>query len=513
MTLTSTFPLVPCLIVLLITLIFPSTTYCQPTPTPTLSPTELKSLADLSLEKGDFTSAIDHYSSLITLSPSQLTHFHRASAYLRKRSYGAAISDLSAAIRLDEKFVKGYVFRAKAYRVTGRCSDAVTDYQHILTLQPTHKEAVAELPKAQQCSTQQEAAERMVGSGQYEQAKPLLGQLLDYCYDSNYLLLLRAQCHYHTADYQSTLVDTRKLLQHDQRHIDALFVRGQAYHMLGEDDNALTHYKEALRQDPEEKRVKEALKKLKLYVRRADGSRSAVDEKRWDEALEDVQSAIDMDESEGRRVKLATLYVRKSEALTGLKKGKDAVDAANTALAHDDNHIDAYMARGAARLVLEQWQDAVNDYSKATQIDQHNHRAQDGLRHAQAQLKISQQKDYYKELGVSRTATDREIKKAFRKLALQYHPDKQMEGEAGEGNEEAEARREAAEKKFREIAEAYEVLSDEELKGKYDRGEDIKPQPGGGGQQGHPFGGGGFHHGFPGGGGFGGGQQFHFKFG
>ena len=510
MALTSFIPLLS-LLSLLLVLLSPHlpATHSQPA-TPALSASELKSLADVSLEKGDFTTAIEHYSSLITLNPSQLTHFHRAQAYLRKRAYGSAISDLSSAVRLDEKFVKGFAFRAKVYRVTGRCSDAVSDYQKVLTMQPSHKEAAAELPKVQQCSQQQEAAERMVGSGQYEHAKPLLGQLLDYCYDSNHLLLLRAQCHFHTGDYQSTLVDTRKLLQHDQRHIDALFVRGQAYHMLGEDDNALTHWKEALRQDPEERSVKEATKRLKLYVRRADGSRSAIDEKRWDEALEDVQSAIEMDEQEGRRVKLAGLYVRKSEALAGLKKGKEAVDAANTAIGIDDNHIDAYMARGAARLLLEQWQDAVNDYQKAVQLDQQNSRAQDGLRHSQAQLKISQQKDYYKELGVARTATDREIKKAFRKLALQYHPDK-FESEVGE---DADRKREEAEKKFRDIAEAYEILSDDELKGKYDRGEDIKPQPGGG-QQGHPFGfgggGGGFHHGFPGG--FGGGQQFHFKFG
>ena len=507
MALTSSLPLLSLLLVLLTSLL--PTSHSQ-SATPSLSASELKSLADLSLEKGDFTTAIGHYSSLITLNPSQLTHFHRAQAYLRKRAYGQAISDLSTAVKLDEKFVKGYAFRAKAYRVTGRCTDAASDYQRVLTMQPTHKEAAAELPKVQQCSQQLEAAERMVSSGQYEHAKPLLGQLLDYCYDSNHLLLLRAQCHYHTSDYQSTLVDTRKLLQHDQRHIDALFVRGQAYHMLGEDDNALTHWKEALRQDPEEKKVKEATKRLKLYVRRADGSKTALDEKRYEEALEDAQAAIDMDEQEGRRVKLAGLYVRKSEALSGLKKGKEAVDAANAALGIDDNHIDAYMARGAARLLLEQWQDGVNDYTKAVQIDQHNQRAQDGLRHAQAQLKISQQKDYYKELGLPRTATDREIKKAFRKLALQYHPDK-LESELGE---DGDRKREEAEKKFREIAEAYEVLSDEELKGKYDRGEDIKPQPGGGQQQGHPFGfggGGGFHHGFPGG--FGGGQQFHFKFG
>jgi DnaJ-class molecular chaperone len=74
--------------------------------------------------------------------------------------------------------------------------------------------------------------------------------------------------------------------------------------------------------------------------------------------------------------------------------------------------------------------------------------------------------------------------------------------------------KEENEKKFREIGEAYEVLSDVELRGKYDRGEEIKPGQGGGQQQQHGFhqGFGGFPFNFGGGGGGGGGRQQHFSF-
>jgi DnaJ family protein C protein 3 len=69
--------------------------------------------------------------------------------------------------------------------------------------------------------------------------------------------------------------------------------------------------------------------------------------------------------------------------------------------------------------------------------------------------------------------------------------------------------KEEAEKKFHDIAEAYEVLSDEELKAKYDRGEPVFENQGGGGRQPfnpHQY----FHQNFGGGGG---GQRFHFKMG
>jgi len=86
-------------------------------------------------------------------------------------------------------------------------------------------------------------------------------------------------------------------------------------------------------------------------------------------------------------------------------------------------------------------------------------------------------KDYYALLGVSRNASDREIKKAFRQLAVKYHPDKNKE--------------KGAEEKFKEFAQAYEVLSDPEKRKKYDQFGSSAFEAGGGG---------------------GGGQAFHFNF-
>jgi len=75
-------------------------------------------------------------------------------------------------------------------------------------------------------------------------------------------------------------------------------------------------------------------------------------------------------------------------------------------------------------------------------------------------------RDYYEILGVGKGATAEEIKKAYRKVALQYHPDKNP------GNKEAE-------EKFKEAAEAYEVLSDAEKRAQYDRFGHSRPGNGG----------------------------------
>lgn len=83
-------------------------------------------------------------------------------------------------------------------------------------------------------------------------------------------------------------------------------------------------------------------------------------------------------------------------------------------------------------------------------------------------------RDYYEVLGIGKTASDDEIKKAYRKLAIKYHPDKNP------GDKEAE-------EKFKEATEAYEVLSDKQKRSRYDQ----FGHAGVGADGGNPFGGGG----------------------
>jgi molecular chaperone DnaJ len=93
-------------------------------------------------------------------------------------------------------------------------------------------------------------------------------------------------------------------------------------------------------------------------------------------------------------------------------------------------------------------------------------------------------KDYYKVLGVAKNASAAEIKKAYRKLAQQHHPD------ANPGDTQAEDR-------FKEISAAYDVLGDEDKRTQYDQVRDMASS--GFGSGGFPGGGGGFEGGFPGG--------------
>lgn len=194
-----------------------------------------------------------------------------------------------------------------------------------------------------------------------------------------------------------------------------------------------------------------------------------------------------------------------------LNKHDEALQDIEESITLYPGNFKALRTRARIHLHLENYESSVADFKAALEQAKFEESAaevrslQTELKKAEAALKRSKTKDYYKILGVAKDCTEAEIKKAYRKESLIHHPDKG-------GDEE----------KFKLVVEAFTVLSDPQRRQRYDLGEDDSEYGGGSGGMGgmssmdpQDFAdlfaqfGGGMPRGFGGGGGGGFGGGFH----
>jgi len=360
---------------------------------------------------------------------------------------------------------------------------------------------LSNLPNAVQCKSAIIQASQALESQKWSLARDFLTDAIRFAEASSSLFLKRSWCFYYMGDYYETIADTGKVLKFEADSIEALELRGRSYYLLGELDMAMNHYRRGLKLDPEHKSTKELfrlVKKIQDFAKKAEAAEKAG---KTQDAVDLWRKMLAVDSEHQPTLLRGNMALGK--ALQQLRKYSEAKQAVQFVLSANDNDGAAHRLMGQILMELEEFDPAVGHFKRAAELLQQDRGVQEDLQRAEAALKQSKQKDYYKILGVSRRASVKEIKKAYREQALQWHPDKHS------GEEE----KEKAEKQFQLVAEAYEILSDKDKRAAYDRGEDVTGNNGGGGGGGqgfNPFG-----HGSP----FGhpfqqqGNQQFHFRFG
>ncbi|KFK24764.1 hypothetical protein AALP_AA8G022000 [Arabis alpina] len=424
--------------------------------------------------------------------------YERASQSIKVKRYSDALDDLNAAIEADPALSEAYFRRASVLRHFCRYEDSENSYQKYLEYRPGDSNAEKELSQLHQAKSALESALNLYESKEIEKALEYVDKVvLVFSPACSKAKLLKVKLLMVSKDYSGAISETGYILKEDENNLEALLLRGRAYYYLADHDIAQRHYQKGLRLDPEHSELKKAYFGLKKLLKKTKSAEDNASKGKLRVSTEDYKEAIALDpEHTAHNVHL---YLGLCKVSVRLGRGKDGLSSCNEALNIDPELIEAFHQRGEAKLLLEDWEGAVEDLKHAAQSSQ-DHEIHEALGRAEKALKMSKRKDWYKILAVSKTASIAEIKKAYKKLALQWHPDKNV------GN------REEAENKFREIAAAYEILGDDDKRARFDRGEDLEDMNGGGRGGGFdPFGGGGgggytfhFEGGFPGGGGFGG---------
>jgi len=381
---------------------------------------------------------------------------------LQSQKYREALSDLNRALSLDAKHVPALMRRARTLHLVGKFEESIADLEQLLKLSPEHKEARELLPTVRAHEKAWLEASGLIRDGSLESGLSMLDSVLSSSPTFEKGLLLRARTSYKLKKWESVLEDMTHLLRSSPTSTGALFLRGKALLYAGDQETALTHFKTCLGYDAFDDDCKREKERLAQFRSNFDKASRALELTKYREASGLFQQCLEYDPNWD--LMMPQLYEKLTRAFLGMNDGKRALEAVDKMIAYDDKVQVAFILKGEAYLLLEDWDHAVQEMQNALALGQTNE-ARQGMHKAERARKMALRKDYYKILELPKTANKREISKSYRRLSMKYHPDKNSQDD------------ETASKMYRDVTEAYDVLNDDEKRRKYDLGEDLDQQP------------------------------------
>lgn len=488
---------------------------------------DLKKEGDTFVRSGKFAEAGRSYAQALELDPHSFNlQYLLATTQLHQGKHSQALASFSKLLELKPEFIQAHFQRAKILAKDGSLEDAKKEVQEFLKgLKAKEKQGEADAKLAQDKADATElsksldaaiahvkAARKALASKLFTKAVEEASQALNVAPNSVELRELRIKAHEGAGDLEEMIGDLSRLVRLQpsvQSH--GVLLAQLNYFILHDPQTASDYVRQCLRFDPESKACKQLHRFIRQTEKEVTKAKNLADGERWRDVIKIVVGSGSGDDgllakfeaelakvapslpakfppSTSSRLKLelhslaCKAYVKVNN-LKGMKQHCPLVASLSQLSGEQDEW--ALVGLGEIAMKAENWEEAVRHFRSAFEKGgRSSQNVLDRLQKAERTLKVSKQKDYYKVLGVARDADTKTIKKAFRKAAKANHPD--MGG---------------SEEKMAAINEAYKVLSDDELRTRYDNGDD--PNDPMGGQQGGP--GGGFHHGhhggFPGGGG------------
>ncbi|KAF2481841.1 hypothetical protein BDY17DRAFT_299810 [Neohortaea acidophila] len=459
---------------------------------------QLIASANANLAQGNAHDALTYFDAAVTKDPSNyLTIFKRGATYLSLGRNAQANKDFDQVLVLKPGFEGALTQRAKLKARSADWTGAREDY---LAAGKAGSEDVGRLDEAEGAAKLAVDAEK---GGDWEACVTHAGIAILVAGTSLELRQRRARCRFEKGEIMEGIADLTHALQINAASIEPhLQISAMTFYTLGETDKGLTAISKCLHNDPDnkactklrksEKAIDRTLKKFNaLYEKRqfASAAKLLVPQGESDPGLlknvqDDIKSYRELGYIHAKATSdslYASLVEKTCEAYSEMNNAKKAQAYCEETLTYNSNSLPALLNQAQRQIDADEFEPALGTLNTAKEHHGNQGKIQEMMQKAQTLLKRSKQKDYYKVLGVSRDADEREIKRAMRKLTKEHHPDKAAQ--RGVSPEEAQ-------KKMTTINEAYEVLSDPELKARYDRGDDPNDPYSQGQQpfQGSPFG-------------------------
>ncbi|KAK9381182.1 uncharacterized protein V2V93DRAFT_368537 [Kockiozyma suomiensis] len=445
---------------------------------PDLTPTAYLARADALLTGGAFADALLFYDAAVKADPQNyLSVFKRGATYLSIGRLQPALADFDLALEMKPDFDSALVQRGRLRTKLGLFDDALKDFKKV-----SHPSQAKNIENVKISEKALAAATKAYQKGDADECIEQTSAAIAYASSLMVLRSMRAECRLKKGLVLEAISDISHLASSNPlaNEPHARIARLQFFY-LNERDRAVQQLAKCLHFDPDAKQCKALFRSYKKLDKELVKAFQFKEKRMWGtfekaaglgtankEALlpqvKRMMQEIDEEESIAKDAP-RELFVELLEGMceTSLELSHWNSDYCDQLLDFRPNAVMALLFTAKKHLNEGELERAINILTNARDsTGGQNQRINNMLHEAQVLLKQANSKNYYKVLGVSRTADEKEIRKAYRNKTKEFHPDKYR----------GDLKPDQVEKKMAEINEAYEVLSTPDLRDRFDNGDD-----------------------------------------
>eukprot|EP00124_Ichthyophonus_hoferi_P004462 Ihof_evm2s495 gene=Ihof_evmTU2s495 len=396
------------------------------------------------LREGNYEAAVEKVSGIIDLDPNHFVAFDlRSTVYQAVGRTRNALQDLDKATAINPKLTRAWLKKSQLELKLGRFDDAEKSLSH-LAESPEAASLKQNILEAREHKTQ---GMHLYQKKDHAGAVHLLTQAITHANEDPDIRTLRAKANEILGNLAEAIGDYTRATKMSNDDTDGFLQLSLLYHKNGEPGSSLVQIRSCLKLDPEHKECFDHYKRVKKLSAQVDAATKALEEQRYDDAIEKINIVLEkskdsMPLQQEMTKKLCTSHLQ-------LKHGTEALKECSSALKLVGQDADLLCDKAEALILLGEFDAAITSYQEALNIQEDHSRAKEGVDKAQKLKKQASKRDYYKILGVPRNADKKQINKAYRKMVLEWHPDKY------DGDDKS-----MAQKKFMDLSDAKDVLMD-----------------------------------------------------
>ena len=430
---------------------------------------KMKELGNAQFKNQNYTAAADYYTKGLELNPNEpVLYANRGTCLKLLGKYKESLSDYKKAVQLGPRNTKNMKKLSSVYVILGNFGEAQILLQKCCNLEPEDSSHTYELNKVKKMVEDYEKIHEKLKDQKWDDVEEQSKKLLSDAPSFIELQKIYIQACLELCKFKEVIDFIKNKVSSTVKSKDKEFnyLLAKTYYFKGDYDLAKNEVNNLIKQGTTDEKLSKLKKNIETINDAKTKANSLFKSEKYDEAISEYTKLLEFDPENKNFISI----ILTNKALCLKKKGKnmEALKDVDEAIKNNPNYATAYIRRALIYEEFKMFDDAKSDLSKAKELDPSNPKIEGYINEANQKADSARNRDYYQILGLNRNATPEEIKKAYRKLALKYHPDR---------NSETEQTKKIAQRKFEDVSDAYSVLSDPKKKQMFEQGIDpLNPE-------------------------------------